>query len=981
MPLGIQTIGGARRALRSGPGGEATPARLERGRAQPRLMRVSECALLAALAIVYGSANAQSTAPQSLSSTLPTAPLAQAEARTAQAGPFASVNLAFFDGTNVPVDLLQAFDAVVVDPSHGFDPSANPLRHTVWLARIVADAAASTPSAFVASVIEPLWQRGYRGFLLDTPQALASIDAIRAAHPDARIVIGGDDALKLAAPHAKALYAVVGPSLVSGASASGAGQIVVSADDRAARVAAAQAFMRQTGVPVVSIEYCAADDRACARRTAAQVVATGVTPYVTDVARDVVGIGAIEVLPRKVLVVQDTGEDLLLDETPGVRDLAMPLNYLGYDVEYANVNDTLPDDITPDRYAGVVAWLQGSGTQDSAVWRRWVDARIAAHVPVAFLGQFGFDAAEDEGRALDLQAVPGPFSDKVDVVSRDPMIGFEIDPKLGPRDLTGVQVGAASRPLLRVTSGQATLDPVAITPWGGFAMSPYTVVSLNGIDQERWAIQPISFLTAALRLQQMPSPSVTTENGRRLFMSHVDGDGFASRAEFPGADYSGEALYQQIFTRYKVPMTLSVIEGEVGPTALYPKISPRLEEIARKMFALPYVAIGTHTYSHPFDWGSVDAKTGERVDRGGGDTAFSLNIPNYTFDIDREVTGSIDYINTRLAPPGKKTTILQWPGNCKPPAVVVRKVYAAGVANVNGGDTVITKSASSWTNIAPIGVDKGPGAYQVYAPNQDENVYTNDWLGPFYGFTRVLETFDMTDKPLRFKPIDLYYHMYSGTKVASLRALDQIFTAVLKQAVLPVQMTDYTQKVLDWRSFAVARAVRGDVDADAGAGAGADGGKRADGDWIVRGNGDVRELHWPLSTAPDLRASAGVTGYSAGPDGTYIHIADGAARVSFNGADARDSSAGALSKAGALPYIAEANGFVRNFRRGANGMSFEFGGYYQPFVRLAHAGSCSVNVAGRPVAVHRDAAGLRFDTPASAGLEVNYQPVEISCER
>jgi hypothetical protein len=103
--------------------------------------------------------------------------------------------------------------------------------------------------------------------------------------------------------------------------------------------------------------------------------------------------------------------------------------------------------------------------------------------------------------------------------------------------------------------------------------------------------------------------------------------------------------------------------------------------------------------------------------------------------------------------------------------------------------------------------------------------------------------------------------------------------------------------------------------------------------------------------------------------------------VSFNGSDARDSSAGALSKAAALPYIAEANGFVRNFRRGANGMSFEFGGYYQPFVRLAHAGTCSVSVAGRPVATHRDAAGLRFDTPASAGLQVNYQPVEISCER
>ncbi|MBZ4242089.1 hypothetical protein LAN32_27045, partial [Mycobacterium tuberculosis] len=77
--------------------------------------------------------------------------------------------------------------------------------------------------------------------------------------------------------------------------------------------------------------------------------------------------------------------------------------------------------------------------------------------------------------------------------------------------------------------------------------------------------------TDALRLVRMPSPSVTTENGRRLFMTHVDGDGYASRAEFPGADYSGDALYRRIFTRYKVPMTLSVIEGEVGPTGLYPQ--------------------------------------------------------------------------------------------------------------------------------------------------------------------------------------------------------------------------------------------------------------------------------------------------------------------------------------------------------------------------------------------------------------------------
>lgn len=922
--------------------------------AQPRaLVRALAHARVVALAATAAFAM-HGVAAQAQSSTGAATRL-YAQASNGAASP--RVNLAFFYGSRVPVGELQAFDAVVIDPASGFDPDAHPLRHTVWLARTHADAAQATPDTFVSAQIEPLWKRGYRGFLLDTPTAIASIDAIRAAHPDARLVIGGDGALQAAQPHANALYAVIGPSLVRDAQNGN-----VAASERDARAAAAKNFTQSTGVPVVSIETCPADDRACARTTAAQVLAQGVTPYVTNASLNQVGIGAIEVLPRKVLIVQDSEVDLPLDETPGVRDLATPLNYLGYDVEYANVNEPLPDGITPDRYAGIVAWLQSDETANSGAWRTWVDARMAAHVPMVFMGQFGFDAAEDEGRALDLQAVAGPFTDKIEVVSRDPMVGFEVDPKLGARDLTGVQVGSASKSLLRVKSGEATLDQIAITPWGGFAMSPYTVVSLNGIGQERWAIQPIDFLRQALRLQAMPSPSVTTENGRRLFMTHVDGDGFASRAEFPGADYSGEALYQQIFTRYKVPMTLSVIEGEVGPKGLYPQISPRLEEIARKMFALPYVAIGTHTYSHPFEWENVDAKTGERVDRGGGDTAFSLNILNYTFNIDREVTGSIDYINSRLAPAGKKVTILQWPGNCEPPAIVVRKTYQAGVDNVNGGDTVITKSANSWTNIAPIGVLKGPGAYQVYAPNQDENVYTNDWLGPFYGFTRVLETFDMTDKPRRFKPVDIYYHMYSGTKVASLRALDQIFAAVLKQPVLPVHMTDYAHKVLDWRTFAVARSVQSE-----GANAKSD-------DWLVRGNGEVRELHWPQTTAPDLHASRGVTGYAPGPDGTYIHITDGAARVSFD-------EPGALSKASALPYIAEANGFVRDFKRDAKGMSFEFGGYYEPFVKLANAQTCSASIAGRPVPLKHDGAYVRFDTAPLNALEVHYQPVEIRCER
>ncbi|MFX1716144.1 polysaccharide deacetylase family protein [Paraburkholderia sp. A1RO-5L] len=859
------------------------------------------------------------------------------------------VNLATFKSDDPPMDLLQAFDAVVLNPARAFDPWSRPLAHTVYLARTTTQPGESVDT-FMAQEIAPLWQRGFRGFVLDTPTALEALGAIRASHPDAALVLGGSAALSTARAHASDIYAVMAGPFFSEPPMDATPANTVGGTSPVT-LEAAQALSRETSVPVVTLEYCNATDRACARRTAHEAQAAGIDPYVTDAAQDVVGIGRIEVLPRKVLVVQDREADEQIDSTPGVRVLATPLNYLGYDVQYADVAAPLPENVTPDRFAGVVAWIEHGDVADQMAWRRWIRRVTSAHVPIAFLGQFGF-AAGNSSDLPGLAAVAGPLHAPVSIVTRDPMVGFETLPHPDPRDLPNVRVTAAGRSLLGIDANGARVDAVGVMPWGGFALNQYTEVSLNGINQERWVIQPIDFLKATLRLAALPGPSVTTENGQRLLMTHVDGDGFASRAEFPGPDYAGEALYQRIWTRYPIPATLSVIEGEVSPDGLYPAISPRLEAIARKMFALPYVDVGTHTYSHPFIWEEVDAKSGAKssasTDRGGSDAAFSLNIPGYHFNLDREIFGSIHYINTRLVPPGKKVVVLQWSGDCTPPAVAVKRTYDAGVFNINGGDTVITRNNNSWTNIAPIGIDKGPGAYQVLAPNQDENVYTNDWQGPFYGFDQVLQTYEMTDRPLRFKPIDIYYHMYSGTKLASLRALDTIFKTVLTQPVLPVQIADYVRKVLDWHTFALARE-----------------GER----WLVRGNGSVRELHWAGNEVPRLTDAVGVTGYASGPDGTYIHFDGGSASFTLAAHDPN----------GKLPYIAEANGFVRDFTRTAQGLRFEFGGYYQPFVAIAHAAQCRTSSGGRPLATQRQGDTLRIATPAVPGVRVTYQPIEVDC--
>ncbi|MGT2493990.1 hypothetical protein ACU4GD_34560 [Cupriavidus basilensis] len=180
----------------------------------------------------------------------------------------------------------------------------------------------------------------------------------------------------------------------------------------------------------------------------------------------------------------------------------------------------------------------------------------------------------------------------------------------------------------------------------------------------------------------MPVPDVTTENGRRLLTIHIDGDGFASRAEIPGGGFSGEVLLARSSTATASPMTMSIIQGEVASDGMYPRLTAELEPIARKIFAQPYVEVASHTFSHPFEWGrTVPAATrpginngvaNEGANEGAGD--FHLAIPGYRMDLRREIGGSIDYINRS---PGAR-------GQARQPAAVVWRSPAAGRCDQTG---------------------------------------------------------------------------------------------------------------------------------------------------------------------------------------------------------------------------------------------------------------------------------------------------------
>lgn len=868
-------------------------------------------------------------------------------------------NVAFYYRDDLPVDLLQAYDQVVIDPARAKKPSAKYSIHTEWVARVSTSERDNQPAVdWLKSRIEPLWSQGYRAFYLDDGVTLdkpSPSDAVmaerltllKAQHPDSAILLHNH--AELLATHAHDLSAWVTDSVFQRYDRSAGVFLTVNDASRVNVLARLNQLHHQyPALNRVDVEFCETYDLACRRRVAQTSAAAGLTPFVTDPKMTTVGIGRIEVMPRRVLVVQSMDKGAPIESGTGSRVLSMPFDYLGYDVQYVNVNDALPNNINPDRYAGIATYLDQDVT-DSESWRQWFMTAVNRGVHVAVFEQFGFDIDPEMAQSLGLRMLGSlyPLGSTAKIDKLDPIMGFERHPMLDVQDAVGVELlpKRENRSLARVKVNGIPSDMAAITGWGGYVLAPFSVDYLEELDQMFWVVNPIKFLKQALALPDMPVPDTTTENGRRLMFVQIDGDGFASRAEFSGPDYGAEALYDQVFKAYPIPTTVSVVEGEVGPQGKYPQLSPKLESIARKIFALPNVEIGSHGYAHPLDWILADQKYHEEEEH------ISLHFPGYHFNIDREIRGSIDYINQRLAPPGKKVKIMQWTGEANPTPEALQKASQVGVYNINGGDTLPTKTDSSWTEISGAGIAKGEGDenFQIYAAEMNENIYTHDWTRPFYGMVRVMETFEITEHPLRLKPIDLYYHFYSGTKLASLKALINVYDVTLRQPIFPIYTTEYVERVLEARHAVVAR--EGDH-------------------WLIRTGPALREFRLPSGEAPDLAQAQGVSGYLPTAGAAYVHL---------SGDQASFAVTQSTQKSG-QPFVAAAAAFIDQVQHMGHELRLTAWGYYQPYVVFEQADHCSFRLDGQSVQRTLDKkrrSVIRFSGDVTGNTR---HTIEVQCE-
>lgn len=889
-----------------------------------------------------------------------------------------SANVALFYGANPPLNELRTFDIVVVDPDHAniepqtYNSEYSQLfayasvgevhrskayfkqipknwlksKNQAWDSYVLDQSSPEWPNFFAEQVVAPLWAKGYRGFFLDTLDSyqlisqtqqqrqaqeqglINTIKTIKQRWPEAKLIF--NRGFEILPQVHDAAFMVAAESLYQSWNAGANQYQTVKSEDRAWLINQLQQVKNNYQLPILVIDYVANAERELARQTASKIRQEGFIPWVSTGDLDSLGVGNLEVLPRKVLVIYNPNEAPDLHYHDAVRFLGAPLAYLGLVPEFIPFNSQLPNKNLVGRYAGIISWINSDDIANNSAYPQWLSQQIKQGLPVAIFSRFGFSAETGLFNQLGLRSVDVNSNIPLQVKHTDKMMGFELPVVARAEELYGVQLQSATQPLLTLHNPQTQQNyhPAALTDWGGYVLAPYTVDVLPAKEGgERWLINPISFLTKALKLdEQRPVADVTTENGNRLLMVHIDGDGFMSIAERATRPFNGQVLLDDFFKRYQIPTTMSIIEGELGAEGLYPQQSPVLEKIARDIYALPWIELASHSYSHPFFW----SKAQQSADDTGDYESYHLPIKGYKYKVEREVAGSINYINQKLAPKNKQVKVFLWTGNCVATPEALAETVKTGVLNMNGGDTTITRSNNSWTRIAGLGLKKGNN-FQVFAPNQNENVYTNLWTGPFYGFERVIETFELTDKPYRFKPINIYYHSYLVSKTAGANSLHKIYQWALKQPVLPIYSSEYIQKVLDFNDLAIARSPQG---------------------YRIRGNNQLKTLRFNHPQSIDFNHSPQLMGFNHHNQEQYLHLANN--NLDINIQDTPST----------LAYIESANGQISQFQRYLNSVTFNIKSYQPLRVSFANSQKCVLKANGKVLKTRQQNSRLLLEVDA-----------------
>lgn len=797
-------------------------------------------------------------------------------------------------------------------------------------------------------VIEP-------GSLDDEKELLPLLRAIRAAHPDRPLYVAqrADLCSKGVIPQL-GLYVEVPVVDTIGADAS-------------------IRSLRAKNIPVLAVATSSSPDRELNQAAYDRLSKAGAVTFVTTPGLSGISLAPERERPRKVLILfgwdPAEAEKPVIPETDSMTAelFQTPLEYLGYEATYLNVgSDSLPDDVGL-AYAGV--WFDGElniPARRELEIAEWLVQVKAARVPIFFLSGLPFTSDEPHAILRDTFGLRGSLS----VVSkpRDPEL-ISVDNRLMNTEapvtariggFLDLQAPVNAHILISQRCKDEddrfiTCTPAFLCSWGGAWFDPHIILR-GSQDNSLFFGDPYAILSALMSQNgPLPAPDATTRMGLRMFYSHIDGDGFGSLTAFRGHPFCAELVRDRILKQFPLPVTVSIVQSDMEAFAIGIKDEwkGQMIQLARSIFALPNVSAASHSFAHPYQWDSTDPNPGIY------DEPFMTlkpEVPYKKVDLEREIKGSIDYINRELLPDDKRVELMLWSGNCRPGREALRMVRELGLQNMNGGNTIVSRLYPGIGGVAPRVMPWGD-ELQIHAANQNEFMYANGWNGPFFGgFADVIDTFERTETPRRLKPVNVYYHFYSATSLSSLRALEKIHRWCMEQPLHPVTALTYANIAREAHEARIYEL-----------------GPRQ---WRIATGGHVQTFSLPATLGqPDLPRSQGVLGWIKHGDSLFVHT-DGRQSITLRLEDAAPeppqpgksflhlaSSSSRLDFSEMTPWKAA----FRVDEKAMRSTTVVFSG-------LPAASICDLTINNAPSTLSADAQGrLSLSLPAGATVTIDAQ--------
>ena len=606
---------------------------------------------------------------------------------------------------------------------------------------------------------------------------------------------------------------------------------------------------------------------------------------------------------RDILALYDGAEEAAPAVTRLHKMLEMPLNHLGYRVTYWDIAKGLPD-ATAGRYRAIATWFLGRVTNADA-YLAWAERTARAGTKFIVLESVGALGGESEMRPINafvshlgLEFADYYVSDTAATTVKSKnteMIEFEqkLDAVTLAHQVVKVRSTAVRNHLVlgdpaHVWAKAPHSAVVTTGPGGGYVASNFAISYDAAADRIRWIINPFAFLREALGDQPFPIPDTTTAMGRRIYFSHIDGDGWnnatlVDRYRELGALAADVVLTELIEPYGDLPVSIGLIGSDIDPRE---GGHERAAILAKRAFALPFVEVASHTHSHPYAWSfyrdysrekellrlvEYDDPSAVLADRSlssiikylqnkgqsgqinftSGGNALPRARLHEPFDLAKEVAGALQ-ISTSLAPQGKRARLYLWSGDTTPFEAALKATRDAGVRNMNGGDARLDTAYPSIVYVPPITKPVGDER-QVYAAASNENTYTNGWTGPFDGFAALSETIANTENPRRLKPFNIYYHMFSGARPESLAAVRKNLDLARQSRIFPIAASGYAAIADSYQAVDIER-----VGAS---------------QWTVSNRGDIHTVRFDSADASiDDKTSIGVIGATRHAGALYVSL-------------------------------------------------------------------------------------------------------------